>query len=48
MEQNGFINNKNNDYCHEYLGIIIEDLHEENVLTSNEIIYFIDTVIYIK
>jgi Serine/Threonine/Tyrosine Kinase found in polyvalent proteins len=48
MLQNGFINNKNNDYYHDTLGIIIEDLHEENVLTSNGLIYFIDTVIYIR
>ncbi|MDR0573872.1 MAG: hypothetical protein LBG96_07585 [Tannerella sp.] len=27
-------------------GIILEDLHNENVLTSNGILYFIDTVFY--
>lgn len=30
------------------MGIILEDLNDENVLTNNDIIYFIDTVFYIK
>ncbi len=42
-----FVNNRNNDYKNEALGIIIEDLHDENVLTKNGILYFIDTVFYI-
>ena len=29
-------------------GIILEDLHDENVLTQNGILYFIDTVFYIN
>ncbi len=44
---NGFQNNRNNDYINEELGIILEDLHDENVLTQNDILYFIDTVFYI-
>ncbi|WP_310560303.1 hypothetical protein [Flavobacterium sp.] len=44
---NGFENNRNNDYIHPELGIILEDLHDENVLTQHEILYFIDTVFYI-
>ena len=44
---NGFENNRNNDYIHPELGIILEDLHDENVLTQNEILYFIDTVFYL-
>lgn len=47
MKSNGFINNRNNDYINSELGIILEDLHEENVLTQNEILYFIDTVFYL-
>ena len=43
---NGFINNRNNDYFNPDLGIILEDLHDENVLTQNDILYFIDTVFY--
>ena len=46
MAANGFRNNRNNDYIHDELGIIIEDLHDENVLTKNEVLYFIDTVFY--
>ncbi len=44
---NGFQNNRNNDYYNPELGIILEDLHDENVLTRNEILYFIDTVFYL-
>lgn len=47
LEANGFINNRNNDYFNPDLGIILEDLHDENVLTKNEVLYFIDTVFYI-
>lgn len=44
---NGFQNTRNNDYFNTELGIILEDLHDENVLTQNGILYFIDTVFYI-
>ena len=44
---NGFENNRNNDYINRELGIILEDLHDENVLTRNEVLYFIDTVFYL-
>ena len=44
---NGFENNRNNDYINRELGIILEDLHDENVLTQNDILYFIDTVFYL-
>ena len=44
---NGFKNNRNNDYINPELGIILEDLHDENVLTRNDILYFIDTVFYL-
>lgn len=47
LEANGFINKKNNDYNNPDLGIIIEDLHEENVITSYGALQFIDTVIYL-
>ena len=47
MLENGFINNRNEDYINEELGIIIEDLHEGNVLTQNGLLYFIDTVFYL-
>jgi len=46
MENNGFKVIRNNDYINEDLGIIVEDLHDENVLTKSGLLYFIDTVIY--
>lgn len=48
LKENGFENTKNHDYYNPELGIILEDLHDENVLTANDILYFIDTVFYIK
>lgn len=47
MTANGFANKKNNDYFSKELGIILEDLHDENVLTSNGVLFFIDTVFYL-
>lgn len=46
LKLNGFENNRNNDYYNPELGIILEDLHDENVLTKNDVLYFIDTVFY--
>ncbi|MEM6964085.1 MAG: hypothetical protein AAF573_04900 [Bacteroidota bacterium] len=48
MEANGFKNKRRNDYENLSLGLIIEDLHDENVLTANGMLYFIDTVFFIK
>ncbi len=47
LSANGFLNKKDNDYFHPYLGIILEDLHDENVLTSDGCLQFIDTVFYL-
>ena len=47
LENNGFLNTKNHDYYNADLGLILEDLHDENVLTQNGMLYFIDTVFYI-
>lgn len=47
MQSNGFINNRNNDYINRDLCLIIEDLHDENVLTNDGVLFFIDTVFYI-
>ncbi|MBD3584026.1 putative polyvalent protein kinase domain-containing protein [Flavobacterium selenitireducens] len=47
MKLNGFENVRNNDYQNIELGIILEDLHDENVLTRNGVLYFIDTVFYL-
>jgi hypothetical protein len=48
MYSNGFELLRNNDYFNFELGVTIEDLHDENVLTNNGILYFIDTVFYIQ
>ncbi len=47
LASNGFKNAKNNDYFHPKLGLILEDLHDENVLTRNGVLYFIDTVFFL-
>jgi len=47
MTANGFQSKRNNDYFSKELGIILEDLHDENVLTSNAVLFFIDTVFYL-
>ena len=44
--KNGFSNTRNNDYYNQELGLILEDLHDENVLTKDGLLYFIDTVFY--
>ncbi len=46
MNANGFQKIRNNDYFNPNLEIILEDLHDENVLTAEGILYFIDTVFY--
>lgn len=47
LQANGFENNRNNDYINRDLGVILEDLHDENVLTQGDLLYFIDTVFYL-
>ena len=44
---NDFENNRNHDYINKNLGIIFEYLHDENVLSNNGLIYFIDTIFYL-
>jgi hypothetical protein len=45
---NGFQQKKENDYYHAEAGIILEDLHDENVLTNNGTLFFIDTAFYLS
>ena len=47
LTNNGFENTRNHDYYHPQLGLILEDLHDENVLTNQDMLYFIDTVFYL-
>ena len=44
---NGFTITRNNDYYNQELGLILEDLHDENVLIKDGLLYFIDTVFYL-
>jgi hypothetical protein len=46
LEFNGFSNSKRHDYEHKQLGLILEDMHDENVLVNSETLFFIDTVFY--
>ncbi|MEP7317379.1 MAG: hypothetical protein ABI921_01515 [Panacibacter sp.] len=48
MEANGFLVKKNNDYYNPETGLILEDLHEGNVLTQNGILYFVDTIFFLS
>jgi len=47
LEYNQFYHVRNNDYKSNSLGIIFEDLHDENVLCRDGLLYFVDTVFYI-
>ncbi len=47
LEFNGFKNTRRNDYYNEELGLILEDIHDENVIISSNTLFFIDTVFYI-
>ncbi|MDQ6608572.1 MAG: hypothetical protein M3Y85_01995 [Bacteroidota bacterium] len=46
LEFNGFVNTRRNDYLHYGLGLILEDMHDENVLVNLQALFFIDTVFY--
>ena len=48
LEFNGFINIKRTDYFNEEFGLILEDIHDENVIVNNNVLFFIDTVFYIN
>ncbi len=47
LQENGFQLKKNNDYFNPQLGIILEDLHDENILSNHNTLFFIDTVFYL-
>ena len=46
LEFFGFTNTKRQDYLHKELGLILEDMHDENVIVNSEMLFFIDTVFY--
>jgi len=43
---NEFENEKRNDYVNRELGLILEDMHDENVIVNSDTLFFIDTVFY--
>jgi hypothetical protein len=43
---NEFENSRRNDYIHKELGLILEDMHDENVIVNSDTLFFIDTVFY--
>jgi hypothetical protein len=43
---NGFENTKRNDYFNKELGLILEDMHDENIIVNSNTLFFIDTVFY--
>ncbi len=43
---NGFENTKRHDYFNKEFGLILEDMHDENVIVKNETLFFVDTVFY--
>jgi hypothetical protein len=43
---NGFVNTKRNDYFNKALGLILEDMHDENIIVNSNTLFFIDTVFY--
>lgn len=44
---NGFTKTRRQDYYHSELGLALEDMHDENVIAKGNILFLIDTVIYI-
>ena len=46
MLSNGFENSRNYDYINRNYGIILEDLHDENVLTQNGFCFYRHCILY--
>jgi hypothetical protein len=44
---NGFENTRRQDYLNKEFGLILEDMHDENVIAKDDLLFFIDTVFYI-
>jgi hypothetical protein len=47
LEFNGFEHKRRQDYFNKEFGLILEDMHDENVILKNGSLFFIDTVFYI-
>lgn len=48
LEYNGFENTRRQDYFNKEYNLILEDMHDENVILKSEKLFFIDTVFYIN
>lgn len=48
LEFIGFNNTRRNDYYNKELGVILEDIHDENVIVNSGFMFFIDTVFYVN
>jgi hypothetical protein len=46
LSVNGFENTSRQDYFNNEFGIILEDMHDENVILQSDTLFFIDTVFY--
>lgn len=46
LEFNEFTNTRRNDYENKHIGLILEDMHDENVIVNSETLFFIDSVFY--
>ena len=44
---NGFDNTRRQDYYNKEFGLVLEDMHDENVIARQDILFFIDTVFYV-
>lgn len=44
---NGFEKTRRQDYYNVEFGLALEDMHDENVIAKDEVLFFIDTVFYI-
>jgi hypothetical protein len=44
---NGFENTRRQDYYNKEFGLVLEDMHDENVIARQDVLFFIDTVFYI-
>jgi hypothetical protein len=47
LSYNGFENTKRQDYYNSEFGLVLEDMHDENVIAKDNLLFFIDTVFYI-
>ena len=44
---NDFTNTKRQDYYNKELNLLLEDMHDENVIAKDDLLFFIDTVFYV-